>query len=183
MVKKRYWGGVVYPESAPADWIEILKIKGLAFAISPLHDKDLNPTGEKKKPHYHIILVYAGPTSFNAVNELLKELNQPIPIALESVRGMYRYFIHKDNPEKYQYDEKDIQVFNGFNVDDVLNSFEVFHCLGTIQDIINDNNIIEYASLMNILRGMEDKTLWNVACSHTLFLDTYIRSKRHTKIS
>ena len=103
MVKKRNWGGVVYPESAPEDWIEILKLKGITFAISPLHDKDINPTGEEKKEHYHIIMCFTGPTTDTTVNQIMKELNQPIAIPLESVRGYYRYFTHKDNPEKHQY--------------------------------------------------------------------------------
>ena len=26
--------------------------------ISPLHDKDMNPTNEPKKPHYHVIITF-----------------------------------------------------------------------------------------------------------------------------
>lgn len=178
--KKRNWGFVLYPESAPEDWIEILKIKGMAWACSPLHDKDLNPTGEKKKEHYHIILSFANPSSFNNVKLITDELNQPIPIPLESVKGYYRYFTHKDNPEKYQYDEKEIKTYNGFDVNDVLNSFEVFECIKTIQALIIENGIIEYSDLMDYLLESEYMELWNVAASHTLFFNTYITSKRHS---
>ena len=52
-VKKRNWAFVVYPESAPEDWIEQLQKTGLQCAVSPLHDKDTDPTGEPKKAHYH----------------------------------------------------------------------------------------------------------------------------------
>ena len=132
MVKKRNWCAVVYPESAPEDWKEILKLKGLTFAVSPLHDNDIDPTGEKKKPHYHIIICFPGPTSDNVVNNIMKELNQPIAIPLESVKGYYRYFTHKDNPDKYQYNDKEIELFNGFDVTDVLNNFEVFISIGIL---------------------------------------------------
>lgn len=179
MIKKRNWGGVVYPESAPEDWKEILKLKGISFAVSPLHDKDINPTGEPKKEHYHIILSFPGPTTDTTVNQILKELNQPIGIALESVRGYYRYFVHKDNPEKYQYNENDIQLFNGFDVTDVLNNFEVFQCLKEIQSLVIEHTITEYSELMDFLMQHELFELWNVACSHTLFLNTYITSKRN----
>ena len=47
-VKKRNWAFVLYPESAPEDWKEQLRLSGLQGAISPLHDKDINPTGEPK---------------------------------------------------------------------------------------------------------------------------------------
>lgn len=179
MIKKRNWGAVIYPESAPEDWIEILKLKGLTFAISPLHDKDVNPTGEEKKSHFHIIISFPGPTTDKTVNDILKELNQPIAIPLESVRGYYRYFTHKDNPEKYQYNETEIQLFNGFDVTDVLNSFEVFTLLKDIQLIIIENHLFEYSELMDYLMSNDKMEHWNVACSHTLFLNTYITSKRN----
>ena len=183
MIKKRNWGAVIYPESAPQDWIEILKLKGISFAVSPLHDKDINPTGEVKKPHYHIIMCFNGPTSQNVVNQIMEELHQPIAIALESVRGYYRYFTHADNPEKYQYSSNEIQVFNGFDVTDVLNNFEVFQCLKSIQALIQENAIVEYADLMDYLLLNDFHELWNVASSHTLFLNTYITSRRNADVS
>ena len=111
-VKKRNWAFVLYPESAPSDWREQLQLTGLQCAVSPLHDKDVNPDGEPKKAHYHIIVCYSGPTSFNVVKGLTDKLNQPIPIALEQIRGYYRYLTHKDNPEKYQYSADDVFTNN-----------------------------------------------------------------------
>jgi hypothetical protein len=179
MIKKRNWGGVVYPESAPEDWREILKLKGITFAVSPLHDSDKDPTGEPKKPHWHIILCFGSPTTENNVKEIMDELNQPIPIPLESVRGYYRYFTHKDNPDKFQYDETKIELYNGFDVTDVLNSFEVFECLKSIQLLILENEITEYCDLLDFLLSNDMSELWNVASSHTLLLNSYITSKRH----
>lgn len=179
VVKKRNWGGVVYPESAPEDWKEQLTFKGIAWACSPLHDSDLNPTGEKKKEHYHIIMSFPGPTTYNVVETIMQELNQPIPIALESVRGAYRYFTHMDNPDKHQYDEQDITLYNGFDVTDVLSNFDVMKCLKKIQKYIMDNNIIEYSTLCDMLYCTDQFEMWSVATSKTMFLDAYIRSKRN----
>ena len=179
MIKKRNWGAVIYPESAPEDWKEQLKLKGITFAVSPLHDKDVNPTGEPKKSHYHIIMVFANPTTSDNINRILSELNQPIGIPLESVRGYYRYFTHKDNPEKYQYNEKEIELFNGFDVSDVMNSFEVFECMKSIQLLIIEEELFEYQELMDYLLSNDMPELWNVASSHTLFFNSYITSKRH----
>lgn len=180
-IKKRNWGCVIYPESAPGDWIDILKLKGLAFAVSPLHDKDIDDEVSKttKKPHYHVILSYGSTTTFNNVKSIMDQLNQPIPIPLESVGGYYRYFTHKDNPDKYQYNPNEIKIFNGFNVDDVLNSFEVMTCMKEIQKTIIDKCILEYADLMDFLIREDKMDLWNVAASHTLFFNSYIKSKRH----
>lgn len=181
MIKKRNWGAVIYPDSAPEDWKEQLKLKGLTFAVSPLHDKDINPTGEEKKPHYHIVICFGSPTTYNNVKSITDEFNQPIPVALESVRGYYRYFTHKDNPDKYQYNENEIELYNGFDVTDVLNNFEVYQYLKEIQILILENEIEEYVDLMDFLMAHDLMELWNVASSHTLFLNTYITSKRHKK--
>ena len=84
------------------------------------HDKDLNATGEPKKAHWHVIVTYEGPTAQSVVERLTERLNAPKPIPLEQVRGYYRYLTHKDNPEKAQYDEKDIQTLNGFDIRDFV---------------------------------------------------------------
>ena len=124
-------------------------------------------------------MVFANPTTQDNINRILAELNQPIGIPLESVRGYYRYFTHKDNPDKYQYDEREIELYNGFNVDDVLNSFEVFQALKQIQNLVIELDIMEYCDLLDYLLQSEFMELWNVACSHTLLLNSYITSKRH----
>lgn len=182
-IKKRNWAFVLYPESAPLDWKEQLQLSGITCAISPLHDKDIDPTGEPKKPHYHIILCFPGPTSYNVVSSITASYNATIPKALESVRGMYRYFTHKDNPDKYQYDEKEITLLNDFDVADVLNSGEVFHIMKMIDVLIENLKLFEYSDLMKYLRDNEMNDYYNVAASHTLFFNTLISSYRNKAVA
>lgn len=181
--KKRNWAFVLYPESAPADWLERLKLSGLMGAVSPLHDKDINADGEPKKAHYHIILVYAGPTSFNVVNALCESLNQPIPQPLESVRGYYRYLTHKDNPEKYQYSDTDIVTFGGFDYRDYveMTKSEVLKCIRSVQALIRDNDISEYSDLLDLLDDNDMVDEYDVASSHTMLFGKYIDSRRNKK--
>lgn len=180
-IKKRNWAFVLYPESAPENWKELLQQTGLGIAISPLHNKDINPTGEVKKAHYHIILTYDGPTTYNNVRALTEILGQPIPQPLEQVRGYYRYLTHKDNPEKAQYDEKDIITYNGFNIQDFveLTSSEVMAIKKQLQIFIRDNHITEYSLLMDLLLDNEMSSMYEVASNHTYFLDKYITSYRN----
>lgn len=180
-VKKRNWAFVLYPESAPADWKEQLQLSGLMGAISPLHDKDINPTGEPKKAHYHVILTYSGPTSYNVVKTLTDSLNQPIPQALEQVRGYYRYLTHKDNPEKAQYDEREIKTINGFNIADFseLTRSEITQIKKSLQLLIRQCGITEYAELMDYLQDEEMNVEYEVASNNTYFFDKYIASRRN----
>lgn len=183
-VKKRNWAFVLYPESAPKNWRERLQETGLQCAVSPLHDKDVDPTREAKKAHYHVILTYSGPTSYNVVKSLTDSLNQPIPQALEQVKGYYRYFTHKDNPEKAQYDEREITTINGFNIADFseLTRSEVSEIKKLLQSLIRKFDIREYSDLMDYLQDEEMNLEYEVASNNTYFFDKYIASRRNRAI-
>lgn len=181
-IKGRNWAFVVYPESLPSNWEEIITETGLPMAFSPLHDKDTNPGGEVKKAHYHVICYYENPTTSRAVKEYVTDkLNGTIPIKLESMVGMYRYHLHLDNPEKFQYDDRDRRFFNGFDVNKVnaLTYTEISKILRQVQQFIIENKIIEYADLLDILLDNELFTMWDVSRNHTLLLNTYITSRRY----
>lgn len=180
-VKARYWASVGYPESLPEDWIEKLRITGLPVAISPLHDKDINPTEEVKKEHYHIIFAFDGPTTYNNVKSLCDVFNMTIPIKLESIRGMYRYHIHLDNPEKYQYDDRDRILLNGFDANSVneLTKTEVNKLKKEILTFIIDNDIMEYSDLLKVLLESDMTQMLDVATSHTILFHTFISSRRN----
>lgn len=179
--KGRIWASVGYPESLPTDWLEKLRETGLTIAISPLHDKDVNPDGEVKKEHYHIIFSYEGPTTYNNVKELCDCFNMTIPIKLESLRGMYRYHLHLDNPEKFQYDDRDRILLNGFDTNSVneLTKTEVNKLKKELISFINNNDILEYSDLITILLDNDQSQLLDVATSHTILFNTFITSKRN----
>ena len=180
-VKKRNWAFVLYPESAPADWREQLQKTGLPCAISPLHDKDVNATGEPKKPHYHVMVFYQGPTSYNVVKRLTDGLNQPIPQVVEQVRGYYRYLTHMDNPEKAQYSPSGITTLNGFDIGDYveMSKSEVTKVCRALMDYIRENDIMEYADLMDMTMCEGVPPEWfDVASSRTLFFTGYLKSRR-----
>ncbi len=179
-IKKRNWACVVYPESLPRDWVARLQESGLECAISPLHDKDINPDGTPKKPHYHIILVYAGPTTWANVKQLTDELNAPGPIPLDQIRGYYRYLTHKDNPEKAQYDEHEISKLNGFNIADFveLTKSEVDEIKKKLIGVIVDNKLKEYSDFIDYVICNCDSNDFTVASGHTFFFHTYISSRR-----
>lgn len=181
VVKKRNWAFVCYPESLPENWLEILQETGSPIAISPLHDRDLNADEKEKKAHYHVIICYSGPSSFNVVKRLTDRLNAPIPIALEQVRGYYRYFTHKDNPEKYQYDEKDIKCLNGFDIRDFveLTKNETIKIIIEIRKIIRENGIVEYSDLMDYLDANGNFDYISIATYNTIHFNAYLKSIRY----
>lgn len=183
-MKGRNWAFLMYPESMPSDWFDKLERTGLPFAISPLHDKDINPTGELKKPHYHVICQYANTTTQKNVKENVCDLvNGTLPIKLENIKGMYRYHIHYENPEKYQYDDRDRTFINGFDVGsvDALTETEIDKISNEILQYIDDNNITEYCDLLYEFRINDCIKYLKVAKTRTILFNTYIRSRRHKR--
>lgn len=181
MKKGRNWAFVVYPDSLPQNYEEIIKDLGLPMAWSPLHDKDVDPTGEVKKPHFHVICYYENTTTFKNVKENVTDvLNGTIPIKLESMVGMYRYHLHLDNPEKYQYDDRLRTFYNGFDVAKVtaLTTTEVNKLVKEIQNLIIKEHITEYSDLMDILKDNELYDMFDVAMNKSYFFNVYIRSRK-----
>lgn len=182
-VKKRHWGFIVYPDSAPENWREILTETGLPVAISPLHDKDVNEDGTPKKAHWHCIASYSGPTTFNTVNALMSKLNAPIPKGLESVRGNYRYFTHQDNPEKYQYEEKEIQTLNGFDISDFieLSRSEIHSIVIRLEKLIIEHDFDEYSDVCEFLVQSDLMTEHEIFTTRTIHFNALLASRRHRK--
>ena len=178
----RTWAFVVYPESMPSNYEEIIQETGLPLAMSPLHDRDLDPTGESKKAHYHCIVYYENATTLkNVKDNVCDRLNATIPIKLESMRGMYRYHIHLDNPEKYQYDDRDRKFYNGFDIDmaNKLTKTEINKLIKEIHTFINENDIYEYIDLLDILKDSDLNNLYEIAISQTFLFKGMLDSKRN----
>lgn len=185
LIKKRNWAFVLYPESAPENWLETLRNTGLSIAISPLHDKDLNSDGEPKKAHYHIIMAYNGPTSYNVVKQLTDNLYQPIPQPLEQIKGYYRYFTHQDNPEKAQYNASEIECLNGFNILDFVDytKSEVLKAKKELVNLILEQGFIEYCDFVNYVLFNLSDLHFDVASGNTLFFNSYLKSAKFKDIT
>jgi hypothetical protein len=165
--KGRDWTFLIYPESAPKNWREILDETHMRWVESPLHDKDTNADGEIKKAHWHILLSSDGPVTLQAVEKIIKPLNSPTPKKVGSSKGLVRYMAHLDNPEKYQYPVDEIIGHNGA---DVASYFELSmtNKLSLMKDIVKyifDEQIDNYADFLMI--AIETSDDWfNIAINH-----------------
>lgn len=186
IVKARNWACLVYPDSAPENWIDILKKTGVPIAISPLHDMDESESEDtENKPHYHVIMAYgSGTVTENTVKNITESLNAPKPTRLGSVRGYFEYFTHKNDPEKYQYDESEIKTLNGFRIINYLDlsRAETDEIKLSIQSLIRRKNIIEYRQLCDYLQDREMYVEYGVVIRSTIHFTAYLRSARHEKL-
>lgn len=70
-----------------------------------LHDKDTKDTGEIVEPHYHLLLVFKNPRSFEAIQRVFTGAH--IEETLNIVSAV-NYLIHNGKPNKYSYEKSAI---------------------------------------------------------------------------
>ena len=149
----RNWTIIVYPESAPKNWRDIIDSTHVTWVEGPIHDKDVNPDGTTKPAHWHVVLIFDGnKTMLQVWDSIATKVNSPFPQAIEgNVGGMIRYLIHLDNPEKHQYKEEDIKVHGAFDVQKYLhgNSADKRKVLIEILKFIDDNELKYFHQLQH----------------------------------
>lgn len=179
--RTRNWTTIVYPESCPDDWIKILSETCIPCIVSPLHDKDINPDNTEKKPHYHVLLLFAGVKSYSQVRDIVYTFGGVNPQVCNNAVGYARYLIHKDNPEKAQYDPKDIQCFGGIDWSElVLTPTDIKLALREIIAFMRKEDICYYDDLLNYC--LDNKLEWfDVAMKNTIALRSYCVSKATKK--
>lgn len=173
---------VVYPDDMPDNWLEVMREEMFDMVISPYHDKDVNPDGEMKKPHYHI-LVSAG-SSWITMNKLaewgrkLKGIAKPQKCS--NPKGLVRYMTHCDNPEKYQYNKSDIRVIGQYDIEPFFKATigEERAVRREIMAFVRDNDIFEFADLVEYC--LEHNEIWDdYLASHTYYIKEYVSSRRY----
>lgn len=177
--RTRTWAMVVYPESAPGDWHEILTEEHCPILISPLHDKDINADGKPKKPHWHVLLMYNGKKSRSKVQELADKLNAPRPQPVGDKRGYARYLIHADNPEKHQYDQADVIALGGADYTQfILGAADTDAALGEMMDWCTEQGCDSFYRLSRYARENRPDWFRVITSSRTVFLVNWLKSMR-----
>lgn len=113
--RNTYYATIVYPESAPTDWLDKLEEEHIQALVSPIHDKDIEKDGKEKKPHYHVILMFESLKSMKQVKEITDKFGGVGTLPLHSLGGYSRYLCHLDNSEKAQYNPEDVKEISGAN--------------------------------------------------------------------
>lgn len=185
--KSKYWAFLLYEDSMPTNYKEIITQWFLPVCISPKHDKDVyeettesHKKGEIKKTHYHVLLCFGNTTTYKTALNYAKELGANIVKPISSSKGAYDYWTHKNNPEKAQYNEEDMQYFGGFNTRDYIGKteHEIDIALNTIIHIINDKNLYELKEVYDYLDKMNLTEYRDLIHHKTLFIKEYVKSKK-----
>lgn len=180
--RTRNWTFVVYPESAPENWREIIDDLHVPWVESPLHDRDVNPDGELKKPHWHVMIMFSSNKSYSQIREITMKLRSPNPQKVANAKGMVRYFAHMDNPEKYQYKKTDIVTHAGAEISSYLSvtTAERYELINEMMEFIDSQGIVEMKSLLDYARRERFDDWFPLLCDNSAYImDSYIKSNRH----
>lgn len=152
-MKSEKFSIVLYPESEK-EKIEYIKLNYKFAGI--LHDKDVEETGEKKKEHYHFVVLFNNAKdSKTLANEINIEENRIQFI--NSKKYSIRYLIHMDQPKKYQYNFEDIET----NIEDIKKYFnsdknetqeikQILEFIYTTDRYLYYHEVLEYVIFENI---------------------------------
>lgn len=177
--RTRNFATVVYPESAPENWQELLSDLKVPAFISPLHDQDINPGGEKKKPHYHVLIMFEGVKTMEQAEELFKLIGGVGNEKVQSIRGYARYLCHLDNPEKAQYKQEDVRCLGGADyVSTIGLALDRYKAIGEMIDYCVENKIYSYAALLKYSR-LERFDWFRILCDNgTMVMREFLKSYR-----
>ena len=179
---------LVYPDSAPDNWIEILRLQHVPFIVSPLHDKDKDLSeydGDlvlvSKKAHWHVAIICDGNKPLSYFTELSRSVNGSATAwKIQNLRSMLRYFCHMDNPEKYQYPVNEIRCYCGASYQNAMEmeGFELLHECRKILRYAREKHIHTFVGLVDSLdNDCELDWLHIVTSQRTLFFTSYFREK------
>lgn len=175
-LKSRSWWFIGYPESLPTNWLDILTSFAIPTYVSPLHDKDVDSLGNFKKAHFHIIVCFPNPTTFNNVNvKICKPLNCPIPQPCLALDSAYAYLTHRYNSDKAQYDPSDIIFLNGASVCSVDSSGYHNDLFYTIENVISEAHPRSLRDLVALLTPLNNADMLALVRNHPYYFASLLR--------
>jgi hypothetical protein len=180
--RTRNFATVLYPDSAPIDWLDKLtELKVPAF-ISPLHDKDVNPDGEAKKAHWHVMFVFESVKTDEQVQRLIDEIGGVGLERVNSMRGYARYLCHLDNPEKHQYAIEDVRSLCGADYINAIGlATDKYTAIAVMMEFCEEFEITSFSKLA--LYAKQNRMDWfRTLCDNgAVFTDKHLKSKQWTE--
>lgn len=170
---------VVYPESAPDSWRVILSEQFIQCFISPLHDKDVNPDGTSKKPHYHVLLMFDSVKTIEQAKEVFALIGGVGCEVVKSLRAYSRYLCHLDNPDKAQYDISDVECLCGADYISIIGlAIDKLKAIDEMMDFCDEYNVVSFYALSKYARLHRSDWSRVLKESGTLYMREYLKSRQ-----
>ena len=205
--RSRVWAFLAYPDST--DMVILRKALSdlhCEGAISPLHDNDVfdefdvmkwcksHPAGlvgvdvpkvgDKKEPHYHVLLAFKGSKSTAQLDDwassfTLKKMHWE---AVGDKQGYLRYLCHLDDSDKAQYSIDDIEPFGNIDLSCLhsVTKAQMYDAFPRMMDIIEDNQLTAFYQLFKAVLAEHDSVLLESLVQNTYLWHQYLISYAQT---
>lgn len=180
--RTRNYATIVYPDSAPDGWQEILENEFVPAFISPLHDSDVNPNGEKKKPHYHVIIMFDSVKTKEQAQEIFNKIAGVGCDIVNSIRGYARYLCHLDNPEKHRYSELNVRSLCGADYRSTIGlTSDKYIALGEMQDFCEQYDVLSFYLLSKYAKKHREDWYRILCDCGAVYMREYLKSRKWSK--
>lgn len=175
--RARNFACMVYPESASENWLDILTEQKIPAFVSPLHEDDIDPQNQKKKPHFHVMVMFEGMKSDDQVKEIFDKIGGVGMERVNSIRGYARYLCHLDNPEKAKYNIEDVKSLAGADYFSTITlPTDKYNAIGEMMDHCVRNKIVSYAQLLMYTREFRFDWFKILCDSATFVMKEFLKS-------
>lgn len=173
----RNYGTIVYPESAPDNWLDIVEELAIPCFVSPLHDSDIDGDGNPKKPHFHLMFMFGGKKTSKQFLEIVKQFGGVGWKQLDDLRGAARYLCHLDSRNKALYEISDVLSFGGADYIETISCMaDKFGAIADMQDYVDATKCYSYAALCRYARQAKPDWYRALNTNATVVMKEYIRS-------
>lgn len=174
----RNFATVVYPDSAPPNWMDILGDQLVPSFLSPFHAADQNPDGTSKKSHYHVMFMYDGMKSIDQVKSVFTLFGGVGCEVIGSIRGYARYLCHLDNPEKKQYPVDQVRSFAGADYMSVIGlPSDRYKAIAEMEDFCERYNVVSFYLLSRYASAHRSDWHKVLSESASVYMREYLKSR------
>lgn len=190
--RARAWTAMVYQDSALDGWKDKLANLLVEALISPLHDQDVwtvedeaeNPAhkaGTPKKAHWHVVISYKSPVTFEKAREVFEEIGAVVPpepkAKVKDFKQMARYLCHLDQPSKHRYNTSDVQVFGAIDYQAlVMSGSDEDAMLDEIEKFLDDNCVTSFRQFCVYVRNERPEWKEMTRRRYAAYISRYIKS-------
>lgn len=179
--RTRNYGTIVYQESAPPDWLSIAADFKIPMFVSPLHKDDVDEnTGELKKPHWHVMIMFDSVKTREQAAELFDQIGGVGVEVVQVLRSYARYLCHLDQPDKAQYSVDDVRCFGGADYITLIGmATDKYKAIGEMLDYLDLHTDMTYYELLMYAR--QERFDWfRILCdSGTYVIKECIKSRKY----
>lgn len=175
--RSKNFATIIYPESCPDDFLDLIRDCKVNFLLSPLHDRDVSSDGTLKKPHYHLIFVFDSLKSCDQVKDLFGTFGGVGCEIVNSLVSYARYLIHLDDPDKCQYSSDDVVAYGIDYQSFIVRPSDKYDLMARVIDFCESSGCTSFRRLLLYARH-EDFEMFKLLCDNSYVIREFLRCSR-----